>query len=126
MTELEFKQKVLTLAQRAEQLLTERPHFPRAEPIYEQILRLVEEEPQHRGALCEVLNDLLARSAGPIELVEYVAHALRWPELKLAIQRLLAETQDQRQREALDRLLTAFNDDWDQRDIYRRWTGSKD
>lgn len=85
---------------------------------------MVADEPEHRVDLAALLLEMAASGSGPIELVEYCVHVLRWAELKSKFEVLLLTTTDRRIQTALKRLLEAFEDDWNQRDIYSRWSVS--
>lgn len=124
MTELEFTGRIIELARHAENVLGERFDFVAAEPIFDDVLRVVTQEPDRRGVFCRLLVELLRSNAAPPELVAYCAHALRWPELKAAIEKSISSTHDRRMLFVLRNILDAFDDDWDQRDIYRRWRNS--
>ncbi|MBK7861607.1 MAG: hypothetical protein IPJ65_23925 [Archangiaceae bacterium] len=121
MTKLESIDRIKALARRAEVSLRSLPDFPSVEPLFDEVLGIMEQSTL-RNEFSELLINMSQASEFPIELIEYCAHALRWTELESGFKKLRDETKDRRLREAVDRILGAFEDDWDLRDIYKRWS----
>ena len=65
-------------------------------------------------------------SLGPLELVEYCMHYLRWQEVEACFRSRLENESSERVRFVLRRLLRAFAEDWPDADIYRRFQKAAD
>lgn len=120
----EFRKEVEVLALKAEKRFAQMPDFQSVEPLYDLILELVQSDLSFRPVFKGQLLELLFSDHDHLELIEYCAHALRWPELKASFEELLAATKDLRARYVIERILNAFDDNWDLRDVYRRWSES--
>lgn len=113
---------VLRKATEAEEVLERTYDQSAAEPIFEEVANFAGRSPAARSVLVEALLQVLSNPKMPLELVEYCAHALRWVELREKVEQRLEDARDLRARAALERLLEAFEDDWNQSDIYRRFS----
>jgi hypothetical protein len=54
-------------------------------------------------------------------LLEYTMHELRCREIRAALVAIDVPGSDPRERQAAQRILTAFGDDWPNADIYARY-----
>lgn len=50
--------------------------------------------------------------------MEFVMHALRWEAIRVELQRLLAVTTNWNDQRVLERILAAFDEDWEDADVY--------
>jgi hypothetical protein len=121
MTRVEFKARIADYAREAETLLRANPDASAAEPIFDSVLAHVRDAPEYRTAVCEALVDLFVNGSLPVELAGYLFHALRWPELRKSFEKLRTGRRDPRSLYILERMLAAFEDDWDEREFYARW-----
>lgn len=94
---------------------------------YEAVLDHVLANPELRSdfasAFVEIAYD---PSLGPIDLVEYCMHFLRWKEVEAHFLGRLETEQSERARSALRRLLRSFDENWPESDLYRRFQKAAD
>jgi hypothetical protein len=104
-----------------------------AEAAFFEVVRVLEEEPALRSSfISKVRRALSLRSperldpgSMPVELIELVAHEMRWPELlQIADDRIQCFFSGDRALAVSDiasRIPAAFRDDWEDREFYRRY-----
>jgi hypothetical protein len=104
-----------------------------AEATFFDIIRLLRQEDSLKSNfLSKVRSTFAISSLGgltngevPAELIELVAHELRWPELlELAQQRIherFGGDMDFAAGDVASRLFEAYKDDWEDREFYRRY-----
>ncbi len=94
---------------------------------YEAVLDHVLANPELRsdlvGAFLKIAYD---PSLGPIDLVEFCMHYLRWEEVELSFLNRLETERSERARSALRRLLGSFDQNWPEADLYRRFRKVED
>lgn len=112
----------LVLARSAEEVYSEVLDIAQVEPIFEEILLLIEQHPMQRELFTRLLLEILHDpDKGPIELVSFCAHALQWEEFRKELNRLFKNSTSERYRSALRQVICAFEDDWDDADMYKRF-----
>lgn len=65
------------------------------------------------------LLDTLPPSAE--EIVQYCMHELRWPVIREHVERCLGRERDITRHRVYERILEAFDDDWNEREFYARY-----
>jgi hypothetical protein len=101
------------------------------EPVYEELLRFLEAHATERPTLAHLLAEEVKanRSRGvsnqsriPIQAIAYCMHLLRWSEVLEAAKRENDEFYSHRMSTALEPIIGAYFDDWEDRDFYRRFS----
>jgi len=101
------------------------------EPIYEELLRFLEAHANERAALARLLVEEVkahrSRAASgeqrlPIQAIAYCMHVLRWSEVLEAAERENEEFYSLRMSTAMEPIVGAYSDDWEDRDFYRRFS----
>lgn len=104
-----------------------------AEASFFEVIRILREEPELRSvfdskvrfALSLRSPERLDSGSLPIELIELVAHEMRWPELlQIADDRMESFFSGDRALAVNDiasRIPAAFRDDWEDREFYRHY-----
>jgi len=101
------------------------------EPVYEELLRFLEAHPNERAALARLLVEEVkahrSRAAAgesrlPIQAIAYCMHVLRWSEVLEAAERENDEFYSLRMSTAMEPIVGAYSDDWEDRDFYRRFS----
>ena len=109
----------------ANQACTENASTRDFEPTFAVLLDYIETNIARREeAKAAVLSALHDDSVAP-ELLAYLMHELRWPEVKQAITDRIALESDWRIKTPLSHVLEAFDDDWADADMYLRWQSTK-
>lgn len=102
------------------------------EPLYVELLDFLKLHSSERPLLSRLLVDDLEarRDRGrreprlPIHAVAYCMHVLRWEEIREAAKRENDEFYSLRMGTAMYPIIDAFDDDWEDREFYRRFTVS--
>jgi hypothetical protein len=115
----ELHHEVWRIAGRAEQVLSRLIDVEMAEPLFAELVSLASRSPENAEQIAQQISQSVRRF--PRELVEYYAHALAPRGLRQELQRLLLTTSSQREREVLESMLAAFDENWPDRDLYARW-----
>ncbi len=84
------------------------------------VLEFVKRRPENRADFQTYFIDLLRnRSKGPIEIVSFCMHELRWPEVLVAVKNMLnAAGDDWTTKTAMAQVVDAYGDDWEDADLY--------
>lgn len=97
-----------------------RDELPEAE--YDAVLQWVLDNVGHRSALAGAFIDIvLDPGLGPLDLVEYSMHALRWDEVSRWLSERLEKEPSERARSVFRSVLESFDDDWKHADMYHRF-----
>jgi hypothetical protein len=85
------------------------------EPDLLNVLNFTKQNLESKETLIQFFISLVKEKKwrGDIEVIEFCMHEFRWPEVKQAVEEIVATTQDIRERDALCRIPRAFSDDWD-------------
>lgn len=94
------------------------------EPWLEAVLSHVTAHPETRPQFADAFLRIVHENKGPLELVEYCMHALRWPEVKAALVTWLERENSERIRHALRGLIRSFDDDWHVANSYSRFAAA--
>jgi hypothetical protein len=90
---------------------------------YDAVVRYVLDNVEHRAIFSDAFVSIVFDPAlGPLELVEYCMHALRWDEVKQQMMERLEKEPSERVRSVLRRVLESFDSSWRDADMYRRFT----
>jgi hypothetical protein len=100
------------------------------EDLLEVLLQLMRRHPDRRSEFVSELSNLIVHPApgelilaqpGITEILECCMHDLRWPEIRSVLASIDVDGQDLRSRRWAERVLEAFDDDWDVADTYRKY-----
>ncbi|WP_315774133.1 MULTISPECIES: hypothetical protein [unclassified Bradyrhizobium] len=106
-----------------------------AESTFIEVVRLLRQEHELKQKFLSRVKDVLANtdssrqsaSLPPIELVEFVSHEIRWPELlslaQLRIDNLSRADKNLAVGDISSRIKEAFADNWPDREFYRCYDG---
>ncbi len=86
------------------------------------VLDYVLMHPDAREDFIKAFMDIIDEGILSPGLVEYCLHGLRWTELKQKIQASLHSEKSERSRYFLKSILEAFEDDWNMKDFYDRFS----
>jgi hypothetical protein len=112
----------LILARSAEEVYAEVLDISKVEPIFEEVLLLITQHPMQRELFTRLLLEILHEpDKGPIELVSFCAHALQWEEFREELNRLFQLSTSERYRSALKQVISAFEDEWEDADMYKKF-----
>jgi hypothetical protein len=82
-------------------------------------LKFVVDHPESRGEFEHQFINMLIRSPdGTVMRIEFVMHTLRWEAIPVELQRLLAIRTNRNDQRVIERILAAFDEDWDDADVY--------
>jgi hypothetical protein len=96
------------------------------EPDLRKLVEIVEANPSDLvGLKKEFLRLVQEYPPGATEILQFVMHRYRWNEVKGAISARIASTQDRRLKPALERVLAAFDPEWEDRDIFSSYRDRK-
>ena len=83
------------------------------------LLTLLESVTELRAQFVEILQTLVADWPwGAVEILEFTMHTLRWPEIRTALEASAVSDPDFRHRALAERALEAFDDEWEDGEIY--------
>lgn len=95
------------------------------EPMLYDLLRFLRSHPESRADFEAVLIELLDRDPlGAFEIIGFTMHDLRWGRIKQHVEIVRdrpvepSPIRAEMRRSNYDRLLTAFEDDWDDTDLF--------
>lgn len=101
------------------------------EPVYEELLGFLEAHGSERAELGRLLAEevrahrthaVSGESRLPIQAIAYCMHVLRWSDVLEAAKQENDEFYSLRMSTAMEPIISAYSDDWDDRDFYRRFT----
>ena len=101
------------------------------EPLYDELLGFLESHGSERALLAQFLvEEVKARRTHgtadgprlPIQAIAYCMHVLRWSEVLDAAKRENDEFYSLQMGTAMQPIIGAFADDWEDRDFYRRFS----
>ncbi|WP_199441409.1 hypothetical protein [Umezawaea beigongshangensis] len=85
---------------------------------------MVVDNPDQRSLFEEEFRGLIhSENFGMLEIVQYSVHVLRWPSVRSAVEFARYEVSDGRRQYVLMRVLEAFDDDWEEREVFERFRG---
>jgi hypothetical protein len=100
------------------------------EDLLEALLQLMRRNTTRRSGFVRELKDLILHPApgqlmlaqpGITEILEYCMHELRWAEIRAVLESVDVDGSDLRSRRWAERVLEAFDDEWDAADTYRKY-----
>ena len=92
------------------------------EPAFTEVLLFIREHPACRvDAVATMASALHRPDALPWELLAFLMHELRWPEVQEEVTRVIQQSEDWRIKTALSNVVAAFEDGWPDADLYQRW-----
>jgi len=92
------------------------------EPAFTEVLSFIERNPTCRmDAVTQMTGRLRGTNAIPWELLAFLMHELRWPEVREEAIRMIERSQDWRTKTPLSHVVAAFEEDWPDADMYERW-----
>lgn len=97
----------------------ERDGLNEIEPVLVDILFLAKKNPVHESELKSAFLELVHLKEMPVEILEFCMHDLRWPEIRQEVEKVIAASADPRERSALERVLSAYAEDWEDLDLYK-------
>ena len=113
------KVKFYELANSAEKRYAESLDIGEVEPIFLEVLDLILRHPEEKSTFIDCFENVISNGyTTPPELVSFCMHELRWPELKKSLNDWLLIEKSERIRHVLRQTLEAFNDDWNDADMY--------
>jgi hypothetical protein len=93
-----------------------------SEAEYDAVVQYVLDSAENRAILANAFVSIVFDPAlGPLDLVEYCIHALRWDEVNQHMTERLKTEPSERVRSVLRRVLESFDSDWRDADMYRRF-----
>ncbi len=96
----------------------------KSSPCAAQLTQLVVDNPDQRSLFEEEFRGLIhSENFGMLEIVQYSVHVLRWPSVRSAVEFARYEVSDGRRQYVLMRVLEAFDDDWEEREVFERFRG---
>jgi len=122
----EFTAQLSLLTQYGLAIAADSPDARDLVPTLNDIVSLVQANPEHAEPAVSVFLDLLEEHPGElvlgvpgtIEILEFSMHHLRWPAVRMALSQLVQSASDLRVRRAAERVLEAFESDWPGGEIY--------
>ena len=92
------------------------------EPAFAEVLQFIQQHPACRvDAVATMAAALHGTQALPWELLAFLMHELRWPEVKVEATRVIEQSEDWRIKTALSHVVAAYEEDWPDADLYQRW-----
>lgn len=92
------------------------------EPAFTKVLDFIKRNPPCRmDAVALVIDGLHGANALPWELLAFLMHELRWPEVREEAIRVIERSEDWRTKTSLSHVVAAFEEDWSDADMYERW-----
>jgi hypothetical protein len=92
------------------------------EPLLEDLVDWIDLHPSCRESVAERFRELVAHiDADKVEILQYCMHALRWNEVHQIADELASTEKNVGRRRLYDRLLESFQDDWREKDLFRRY-----
>ena len=89
------------------------------EPLLREFLTILEQYPEARRDFESLLTDLLRRGPDATAMtLEFTMHRLRWHAIKAELISLRQNTNNSNIQRSVDRILTSFDDDWPEADVY--------
>lgn len=103
------------------------------EPLYERVLNFLAKNEDRRAALSQRLIDVMAQyrfardkpgTLLPSTAIAYSMHELRWPEVRAFAERENAAFYSPKRATLMTDILSAYSDEWEDREFYRRFQKS--
>jgi hypothetical protein len=92
------------------------------EPAFQRVLEYVLSNPAARPQLDELAVELMNQpDFEALDLISYLMHTLRSPSVLAEARRISTESNDPRVKTALMHVVEAFDDQWEDRAMYRRY-----
>lgn len=91
------------------------------EPAFGAVLDFIEHEPEIAATAKEMIITGVNNGTLGLELVEFLMHSLRWPEVKQAVETRLDNATDWRIKSGMSGILDSFEDDWSDAVMYQRY-----
>jgi hypothetical protein len=95
------------------------------EPALLDILNFVKAHIESRSVLEDAFIELSRSKGVPVEILEFCMHELRWSKVRDEVESAIRGSTDLREQQALERVLTAYSDDWEDADLYAYYHGRK-
>jgi hypothetical protein len=113
------------------EVLNRAPRYPgvaEIEPVLMSLLDELSRPDADRQRATLVLQRLIEEwPPGALEIIEFTMHRLRWPEVKVALERQAADLAvDFRLRDQARHALRAFEDEWPDGEVYTTYAGRLD
>jgi hypothetical protein len=89
------------------------------EPPFHSLLTFIREHPSCRDEASARIVASIRTGAFEWELLAYLMHALRWPEVKQAALERIVASDDWRIKTPLSHVVEAFEDDWEGAEVFR-------
>ncbi|WP_211349434.1 hypothetical protein [Micromonospora pisi] len=94
-------------------------NYEEIEPDLRSLVAVVTGHPRHTADFEEEFISLLqSDNPGKTEILQYSMHLLRWPSVRAATENLLLVSDDPRAARTFERILEAFEPDWEDRDLF--------
>ncbi len=89
------------------------------EPDLLNILNFTKLHADKREELAECFFGLVHdRTKGPFEILIFCMRELRWPEVRVEVEKRLEKSEDPRVHSVLNEILDVYEDEWDDADMY--------
>jgi len=92
------------------------------EPSFARLLDQIQAAPGCRDEVAALMIDDIRTGPVPWELIAYLMFELRWPEVNRCADERLHSERDPRTKAVMAHILDAFDDRWEDADMYRRWS----
>ena len=97
-------------------------NYAEIEPQLARLVDIVHRNPALIDLFEREFSSLLAlKNFGAVEILQYSMHILRWASIREAAKRAFRENEDLRRRRMYERILDAFEPDWEDRDMFIRF-----
>ena len=88
------------------------------EAEFARVLKFAKQHPELRKQIEAVFVNALADTPTPWELIGFCMHALRWASVRATAESMRTRASDPRSERVYRLVLEAFDDNWDQREMY--------
>jgi hypothetical protein len=89
------------------------------EPYLLSILHFVQNHLDDRDIIESCFMQIVREEQWPLEILEFAMHELKWPTVRAEIEDAMKVSRDIREQDALERVLKAFDANWEDADLYR-------
>lgn len=121
---MEVEKEFWRLAERFRDKSDELHDSREREPYLLDILSLAKGNLDRQSALELCFLQVLEDKSWPLEILEFCMHELHWSAVKKSTEEAMAYSTDIRELDALERVLKAFEPDWEDADLYRYYSQS--